>query len=48
MGERRKGGGTPDHHVGVATRKPMLGELGEMGQLRVRSEREANRRWTTG
>lgn len=47
LGERRKGGGTPHHHVGVATRQPMLGELGEMGQLRVLGERCA-KRWATG
>lgn len=47
LGERRKGGGTSHHHVGVATRKPMLGELGEMGQLRVLGVRGA-KGWTTG
>lgn len=36
LGERRKGRRAAHHHVGVASRQPMLGELGEMGQLRVR------------
>lgn len=47
LGERRKGGGTSHHHVGVATRKPMLGELGEMGQLQV-LEVGGAKRWATG
>lgn len=34
LGERRKGGGTAHHHVGVTSREAKLGKLGEMGQLR--------------
>lgn len=47
LGERRKRGGTSYHHIGVTSLKAMLGELGEMGQLRVRDVWGA-KRWTTG
>lgn len=46
LGERRKGRGAAHNHAGVASRQPMLGELGEMGQLRVRAERRPKRRPT--
>lgn len=47
LGERRKRGGTSYHHVGETSLKAMLGELGEMGQLRVLDVWGAKRR-TTG
>lgn len=46
LGERRKGRGAAHHHIGIASLQPMLGELGEMGQLRVRHVRGPKRRPT--
>lgn len=48
LGERRKGRRAAHHHVGVASRQPMLGELGEMGQLRVRRDVRWPKRLPTG
>lgn len=48
LGERRKGRRAAHHHIGVASLQPMLGELGEMGQLRVRRDVRRPKRRPTG